>query len=374
MVQGEESTWRPVTSGIPQGSVLGPLLFVIFINDLPDCVTSDAYLFADDTKIFRIIGNDSDRDELQQDLHILDEWSKKWLLKFHPKKCKYMTIGKDDGQFKYTLQGQQLQKVQEEKDIGVIIDDKLSFEGHISEKVNKATHMFGLLRRTFQCLDQKIFISLYKTLVRTHLDYASLVWAPYKTKDIEILENVQRRCTRQLPYLKDVPYEERLKQLKLPTLSYRHWRGDLIEVYKMLHGFYDKEASSILKLWTDVAQRRAARGHPLRVYLQRSSKPIRQKSFGIRIVTAWNNLPEEVAKAPSINTFKNRLDKYWKDQEILYNYKAVLDTTVTRIGSELLMESQQAIDETPEDKNDADQGRGSADKTHQTRSITESPA
>ena len=84
-VQGEESSWRSVTSGIPQGSVLGPLLFVIFINDLPDCVTSEAYLFADDTKIFRIITKQGDREELQQDLQKLDEWSKKWLLKFHPK-------------------------------------------------------------------------------------------------------------------------------------------------------------------------------------------------------------------------------------------------------------------------------------------------
>ena len=261
-VQGEESSWRSVTSGIPQGSVLGPLLFVIFINDLPDCVTSEAYLFADDTKIFRIITKQGDREELQQDLQKLDEWSKKWLLKFHLK-CKYMTIGKSNVHFNYTLQRQQLDKVQEEKDIGVIIDDKLSFESHMSEKINKATSIFGLLRRSFQCLDNKMFISLYKTLVRTQLDYASSVWAPYKTKDLEMLENVQRRCTRQLPQLKDLSYEERLKTLKLPTLSYRCWRGDLIEVYKMLNGFYDKEAASFINLWTEVAERRAGRGHPL---------------------------------------------------------------------------------------------------------------
>ena len=100
-----------------------------------------------------------------------------------------MTTGKNDAQFKYTLQGQQLQKVKEEKDTGVTIDDQLSFESHMSEKVNKATHIIGLLRRTFQCLDQKMFISLYITLLRTHLDYASSVWPPYKTKDMEILEN-----------------------------------------------------------------------------------------------------------------------------------------------------------------------------------------
>ena len=145
IVQGEESSWKPVTSGIPQGSVLGPILFVIFINDLPDCVTSDAYLFADDTKIFRVIANEEDRGELQKDLDRLDEWSKDWLLKFHPQKCKFMTIGKDNLNIKYMLKDQKLQKVKEEKDIGVIIDDQLDFESHISEKINKATKMFGLL-------------------------------------------------------------------------------------------------------------------------------------------------------------------------------------------------------------------------------------
>ena len=174
VVQGDESTWRPVKYGIPQGSVLGPLLFVIFINDLPDCVSSDAYFFEDDTKIFRIITKQEYKEELQQDLQKLDEWNMKWLLKFHPSKCKYMMIGKTDTHFSYTLQGQQLQKVQEEEDLGVTIDDQLSFESHMSEKVNKATCIFGLLRRTFQCLDNKMFISLYKTLVRTYLDYAQL--------------------------------------------------------------------------------------------------------------------------------------------------------------------------------------------------------
>ena len=112
------------------------------------------------------------------------------------------------------------QQMQEE-DLGVTIDDQLSFDSHMSEKVSKATCIFGLLRRTFQCLDNKMFISLYKTLVRRHPDYASSVWAPYEAKDIEMPENVQRRCTRQLPYFKkDLPYKENLWALMLPTLSY----------------------------------------------------------------------------------------------------------------------------------------------------------
>ena len=263
IVQGEESAWKPVTSGLPQGSVLGPVLFVIFINDLPESVASEAYLFADDTKIFHIIKNEEDRGELQKDLNKLNKWSNDWLLKFHPQKCKYMTIGKNNDKVSYTLKDQDLQKVKEEKDIGVTIDDELDFESHISEKINKATRTFGMLCRSFNCLDCQTFLSLYKTMVRTHLDYASLVWAPYKMKHIEIIENVQRRCTRQLPYMKDLSYQERLKKLNLPTLAYRRIRGDMIETFKIVKGFYDREAASFLKMWSDIVPREKGRGHDL---------------------------------------------------------------------------------------------------------------
>ena len=122
-------------------------------------------------------------------------------------------------------------------------------------------------------------------MVRTHLDYASLVWAPYKMKYIEIIENVQRRCIRQLPYMKDLSYQERLKKLNLLTLTYRRLRGDMIETFKIVKGFYDREAASFLKMWSDIVQREKGRGHDLQLLMQRSTRLVIQKSFGIRIVT-----------------------------------------------------------------------------------------
>ena len=142
-----------------------------------------------------------------------------------------------------------------------------------------------------------------------------------------MIENVQRRCTRQLPYLKDLSYPERLKKLKLPTLAYRRIRGDMIETYKIIKGVYDNQSTSILKSWSDVAQRDRGRGHNMRLYLQRSLKPVRQNAFGIRIVKIWNSLPEQVVNSPNVNTFKSRLDKHWEDQEILYNYRAEIKIT-----------------------------------------------
>ena len=235
-INGETSKWHDVTSGIPQGSVLGPIMFIIFINDLPDIVDSTVYLFADDTKIFNVISEPKNKDTLQRDLQKLREWSNTWLLRFHPEKCKHMHIGSRDSdpEYRYELLGRTLEKVSEEKDIGVTIDDQLSFDKHISDKVKKANSMFALLRRIFKHLDEKSFIPLYKTLVRTHLDYASSVWFPHKAKHIEMIEGVQRRATKQIPGLSDLSYEQRLRKLKLPTLKYRRHRGDMIEIYKIV--------------------------------------------------------------------------------------------------------------------------------------------
>jgi hypothetical protein len=331
-VNSEHSPWSNVTSGIPQGSVLGPLLFVIFINDLPNLVDSDVYLFADDTKIFNIISDVKDTYQLQADLNKLSNWSDTWLLKFHPDKCKHMHIGKPGPKpdQTYTLKSKTLQKVNEEKDIGVIIDSELNFDKHISEKVNKANSMFALLRRTFQFLDQSTFVPLYKTLVRTHLEFASSVWHPYKVKHLDMIENVQRRATKQIPGLKNLTYAERLKKLKLPTLSFRRIRGDMIELYKILNGKYDRQAAPFIKLWKDMSIRTGVRGNSLKLYPQRARTELRKNSFAIRVAKTWNNLPESIVTAPTVNTFKNRLDKHWREQDLLYDdYKA----TITGIGN-----------------------------------------
>jgi len=326
-INGAQSEWMNVTSGIPQGSVLGPVLFVIYLNDLPECVISEAYLFADDTKLYRIIYEQNDHCILQSDLDKLQDWSDIWLLRFHPDKCKAMTIGNpSEEEFKYSMKSgterQILIRTTEEKDIGVTIDSKLEFEKHINEKINKANSIFSLIRRSYMFLDSETFLPLYRSLVRSHLDYAQSVWSPYKQKYIEALENVQRRATQQLPGFKELPYKQRLEQLKLPTLTYRRLRGDMIEVYKILHEKYDPEAASFLKLRKDCASRSGLRGHDLKLFQQRAKKNLRKNTFSLRIVSTWNKLPKEVVEAPSVNSFKNRLDKFWSKEDMLYNYKA----------------------------------------------------
>ena len=173
----------------------------------------------------------------------------------------------------------------------------------------------AVIRRSFTTLNQHNFVSLYKALVRSHLDYAISIWSPYKQKYKDAIENVQRRATKQLPGMKNIPYEERLQRLKLPTLAYRRTRGDMIEVYKLFHGKYDSDVSNIVKLHKDSDTREGTRGRSLKLFIERACTNVRKESFSLRVTRLWNYLPEVVVTAPRVNSFKNRLHRHWSTEE-----------------------------------------------------------
>ena len=242
-----------------------------------------------------------------------------------------MHVGRKNIDTKYNLRGIDINKTTYEKDIGVIIDEKLDFEKHISEKIKKANSTFAIIRRSFQFLNEETFKPLYKSLVRTHLEYAGAAWRPFKAIDIDRIESVQRRATKQLPGFKNLEYPERLRRLRLPTLSYRRCRGDMIEAYKFIHKLYDTGDTNLLKLWDNCSLRHSQRRNCLQIFPQHCASNVRKNSFTIRISRVWNSLPEEFVSAPSINSFKNRLDKHWHKQEVLYdNHKAVIKINGTR--------------------------------------------
>ena len=218
MINGIASEWTNVTSGVPQGSVLGPILFVLYINDLPDVVDADSniYMFADDTKLYREMSDVTDVTTLQSDITEMEKWSNEWLMSFHPAKCKVLKLGwpisyLSDIFNPYTLSDHHLEVVENEKDIGVIIDCELCFDKRIAEKVNKATKIVNIIRRPFMYLDEEIFLNLYKALVRPHLEYANQIWAPRLQRQIDSVENMQKRATKLLPGYDNLSYEERLK-------------------------------------------------------------------------------------------------------------------------------------------------------------------
>ena len=328
-IGNSESTISDVTSGIPQGSVLGPLLFVLYINDLPDVVDKDSfvYLFADDTKVGRVIKTSQDNIQLQADINSLEEWSNKWLLKFHPDKCVSMNIALKNSEeiFQYKMGDQILSNSNCEKDIGVFIDKNIKFDIHINHTVNKANRVLAITRRTFECLDDEIFKMIFKGLVRPHLEYAAPVWSPHLIKHKELIENVQRRATKLVPGLNQLPYPDRLKKLKLPTLAYRRVRGDMIQAYKLLTDNQDGYDKTLPPLFTHSST--GLRGHGKKLFLPRANKDIRKFNFTNRVVKLWNSLPENIVQAENIIQFEKRLDFHWKDQELKYdNFLAEIAT------------------------------------------------
>ena len=210
-VKGESSSWRDVLSGVPQGSVLGPILFIPYINDLPEVVNSIVKIFADDTKLYI---KDSNCDVIQQDLDALFTWAQLWQLRFNVKKCKTLHYGRNNESYQYTLNFEDIETASEETDLGVTFQQDLKFSSHIAGKVNKANSTLSLIVRTFDYIEKDSFILLYKALIRPHIEYGNVIWHPFLRKDIESVEKVQKRATKLVPELKDLTYIERLKKIE----------------------------------------------------------------------------------------------------------------------------------------------------------------
>lgn len=300
----------PVKSGIPQGSVLGPTLFVIFINDMPDIIESMCQLFADDAKVFREISCDDECMKLQEDLNKLTEWSNRWNLPFNTDKCKSLHIGRSNRKHKYEMDGTELEQVHHERDLGVIIDDDLKFHKQTAAAIKKANSVLGLMKKTFVSFDKTTFSLLYKSLVRPHLEYCNVIWGPFYKGDIESIEKVQRRATKLVQEVRDLTYGDRLCALDIPSLVYRRKRGDMITAYKLITGKMDIHRDDFFKL-TNLT----TRGHKYKIFKQHSTKHSRINTFSNRIVADWNGLPEKIVDAPSTDVFKKDLDKFWEDKK-----------------------------------------------------------
>ena len=159
--------------------------------------------------------------------------------KFHVDKCGVMHYGRTNDNHSYKMNSKTLKVVNEERDLGIIFQDDLKFNKHISTKVQKANSMLGLIIRSFDYLDKNSYIRLYKAMIRPQLEYGNAVWHPYLRKDIDSIEAVQKRFTKLIPGLRDLSYQDRLKHLKLPSLAHRRRRGDIILCFKIIKGLDD---------------------------------------------------------------------------------------------------------------------------------------
>ena len=311
VVGNAKSSWLPVESGTTQGTVLGFLLFLIFINDLPEeCSPEDESLIkllADDTKAYQEISDKTDlqqasQNELQQRVNRISTWAKKWRMEINPSKSKVMHIGKDNPAMSYSIDGKEIAAVTTEKDIGFWIRDDLSTTTHVHKAKCKALAEISRIRRNFSYIDKRAFCTLYNQRIRPHLDHGMTACPPGSAADRKVLEAVQSKATAMVFGLRGMNSEERRKNLGLMSLEQRRERGDMIEVFKILNGHTRIDPG---QFWEVRDARNGARLVKSRAV---NGKKQRRDFFSYRVVQKWNLLPAKLKMAPSLDCFKSRLD------------------------------------------------------------------
>ncbi|KAF2349853.1 Reverse transcriptase domain [Trinorchestia longiramus] len=189
-IHDETSDPTLVTSGVPQGSVLGPLLFIIYINDLDVGIISKINKFADDTKLCHRAFTERDRATIHSDLNRLLQWTETWQMSFNIEKCSVMHVGANNRHFQHTMYNIPIETVQQQRDLGVIVTENLKHDKQVEKSVKNASRILGFIARNFEYKSKNIMLSLYKALVRPHLEYAVQLWSPTLRKDINKMEKI----------------------------------------------------------------------------------------------------------------------------------------------------------------------------------------
>ena len=302
------SDWNSVLSGVPQGSVLGPVLFIIFVNDCTTAMESEAAMFADDLKIWREIRSPADRVCLQNDVDRLQAWTRNWRMSLNASKTVVMKLSSRPTltvDAHYHLDGEMLTVVEQQTDLGVTLHHTLKPSAQCAKAAKRAMGVMRQIKRSFIALTPRLFERVYGCFVRPHLEYSVQAWRPWLKKDQKVLEDVQRRSSKLVQGLKRKSYEERLEILKLPPLNFRFDRADLLLAYKMIRGtnpplrpsdFFENSRTPWL------------RGHPFKLQKGKARLDLRRAAFSQRIVDKWNKLPIEVVSAPSSNLFAQKLN------------------------------------------------------------------
>jgi len=285
---------------------------LVFINDLEVGTTSRTLKFADDTKLFRTVTDQTDHLLLQNDLDIVCERADRWQMKFNVSKCKTMQFGRKTSAIepRYYMYGEPLEEVSSEKDLGVVFSSDMKLALHCRDSYSKANRMLGLISRTIRYRNPDILLNLYKSLVRPHLDYCSSVWNPHYSKDINLLERVQHCFTCLFSELRSLPYEERLCQLGLWSLEKRCNRTDLIELFRLAKGI----SGTAFNEFFYISENIGTRGHSWKLAKNHCHCDARLQFFSQRVVNRWNSLSQEDVDAPSMNAFKGRLERRRRHQ------------------------------------------------------------
>ena len=315
VLNGKFSGWKEVVSGVPQGSVLGPTLFLIFINDIDYAAEVTGAImkkFADDTKCFMVVENEEDRKRFQQMLDNLADWSSDWQMAFNTDKCHVIHAGKRNAENVYDWGGGYLEQTAQEKDVGVVICRTLKPSLQCAKAAAKANQVLGQMARSISYRDKYTFIRLYKVYVRPHLQYCSSAWSPFTVADKEILESVQRRAVNMVSGISGT-YEQKLSLLGLTSLETNRLRGDMVEMYKMMTGISRIDFRQFFQLAPVRLGAGNTRGNSGYLNVEEpklSNTDIRRFSFSQRCPRRWNTLPDSVKMAGSVSAFKIAYDQF----------------------------------------------------------------
>ena len=307
VVDGKTSKSLKVTSGVPQGTVLGPLLFLCYINDLPDRVKSSVRLFADDCLLYRTINTKEDANQLQTDLNNLQQWETDWLMSFNPSKCEVITFTKKrkPAKNKYYIRGHQLQETSAAKYLGVQLDNQLTWNQHISSITKKANSLNALLFRNLRKCPRHIKAKCFLVLVRPALEYASIVWDPHTAKHIHSLEAVQRRAARYSmnDFSKHSSVTAMLQHLKWPSLQERRTNSKLTMAYKIKNNLVAID-DNILFPPLPRSTRSSQKGG---AFVPSSRLDCHLHSFFPCTARLWNNCDPITRASSTLEAFKSRL-------------------------------------------------------------------
>ena len=325
VVESVSSKSTTVDSGVPQGTVLGPLLFLCYINDLPETVSSQVRLFADDCLIYREIKEYKDHYTLQQDLKHLEDWAERWGMRFNATKCYVMSIAQRPGTtFMYQLNNTLLKSVSSNPYLGILFSDRLTWNQHINNIIKKANSTLGFIRRNLRRCPTACKKTAYLALVRPLLEYGAIIWDPYQKQDISKMERIQRNAVRFIA--RDYKFKtpgsvtSLLTKHDLPTLQERREDLRLTFLYKVVGGLVPPEkyltpqkASRIIRAPNRpdyIVQNpvhNQSRNHDRCLEIPSYNTEQYKQSFFPRTIIAWNKLNTSIVQASSLEAFKSAL-------------------------------------------------------------------
>ena len=327
VLQGVYSEWLPVTSGVPQGSILGPLLFLVYCNDIQSYIQkSKLALFADDSKLYLPLVQSDSTHLLQHDLDNLITWTTDNQMELNNTKCKAMRISRKNtpAQTNYSINGHIIEQVTNFKDLGVVVSKDLSWSQHINSIVSKANKTLGLIKRICKEVENvKTRRTLYCALVRPKLEYASNVWSPYTVKHKLLIENVQRRATRFiLNYPKGMCYKERLQKTSLLPLEFRREISDLILLFKAKYDLIGMDLTKYICTFNPGYKSRNYDENDFHLIIKHNQDYFR-KSYFIRSAKLWNSLPSVIKTSNTLTSFRTRVINLYNRKLITYNLPSI---------------------------------------------------